>query len=142
MGMPKLGLSSKEEQMHYSVGAILEKDGKYLLIDRANLPYGFAGPAGHVEKGENEQYAIYREILEETGLELTRCELVLEKEVNNLCRRGTGIHYWYLFRCEVKGHLKLNRKEVKSAGWYYPEEIKQLNLEPIWNYWFRELSII
>ncbi len=31
-----------------SVGAIIEKDGKFLMIDRVNPPYGWAGVAGHV----------------------------------------------------------------------------------------------
>ncbi len=38
MPEPKQGVSSNGNMMHYSAGAVIEKNGKYLLIDRVHLP--------------------------------------------------------------------------------------------------------
>ena len=45
--------ASNGQILHYSVGALIKKDGKYLLIDRVNPPFGLAGLAGHVDIGES-----------------------------------------------------------------------------------------
>lgn len=47
---------------HYSVGALIELNGKYLLIDRAIPPLGFAGVAGHIDEGEAPEHALAREV--------------------------------------------------------------------------------
>ena len=51
MAKPKEEIKD-ENKIHFSVGALIEKDNKYLLIDRATPPLGFAGIAGHIEEGE------------------------------------------------------------------------------------------
>ncbi len=140
---PKLHPSKKGEPMHYSVGAIIKKDGKYLLLDRVNPPYGFACPAGHVDEWENKEQAIKREVGEETGLDVTNLHLVLEEEiVDNTCSRGIDNHHWYVFECEVEGKVQRNYTEAKSIGWYTPKEIKKLKLEKIWKLWLKKLKII
>ena len=129
--------------MHYSVGAVIEKDGKYLLIDRAVPPFGFAGVAGHIDDGEDDVTALIREVSEETGLKVDHYELLLEEEVPwNECSKGIGVHYWKLYRCRVSGELKRNLRETKSAAYFAGEKIKQLKLEPVWEYWFKKLKII
>ena len=129
--------------IHYSAGAIIERDGKYLLIDRAHFPPGFAGPAGHVDEGEEALEAIKREVEEETKLEVTNAELIAEEFLDwNECHRGIKGHYWYLFKCETKGEPDRSKRETKSIGWYTPSEIKELNLEEAWKHWFTKLKII
>ena len=72
--------------MHYSVGALIERNGKYLLIDRAVTPFGFAGIAGHVDEGETEIETLKREVKEESGLEILSHELLFEEKVEkNRC---------------------------------------------------------
>ena len=143
MGIPKAGKSQKNQTMHYSVGALIKKDDKFLLIDRVKLPYGFAGIAGHIDEGESELKALTREVEEESGLKVTEHALLLEEELDwNWCSKGIDVHYWYLFECEVTGELKRNYTETKSVGWYSKAEIKQLKLEPVWEYWFEKLKII
>lgn len=129
--------------MHYSVGAIIKREGKILLIDRATPPYGFACVAGHIDEGEDKAQALRREILEESGLELEEHQLVAEEERDgNWCGRGIQSHYWYVFECQISGRIKAQKSEVRSIGWYRPEEIRQLTLEPVWLYWLTKLSII
>jgi 8-oxo-dGTP pyrophosphatase MutT (NUDIX family) len=143
MGNPKLGVSKKHEPMHYSVGALIKKNNKYLLIDRAKFPPGFAGIAGHIDEGENEYEALEREVKEESGLKLESSSLLFEKELDwNECRRGIKTHYWFLFECTVSGKIERNYAETNAIGWYTVDELKKLKLEPVWEYWFKELKII
>lgn len=143
MAEPKVGRSSKWEVMHYSVGAVIENDGKYLLIDRVKPPLGFAGVAGHIDEGEDEVTALLREVGEESGLTVVRHRLLFEEELDwNECSKGVRTHYWYLFECEVEGDLGQNVRETRFIGWYLPEEIRGLTLEPVWKYWFDKRGII
>ena len=141
--MDKLGKSTKGEPMHYSVGAIIKKDNKYLLIDRTNPPLGFASIAGHIDEAETPEQALLREVQEEGGLVVLSHKLLTEEELDwNLCSRGIKVHYWHVYECEVKGDLHRNEQETKSAGWFTKSEIGRLALEPAWKYWFQKLGII
>ncbi|MBI3671224.1 NUDIX hydrolase [Candidatus Azambacteria bacterium] len=143
MPRPKEGKSRDGAPMHYSVGALIEMGGRYLLIDRANFPFGFAGVAGHIDEGENEIQALKREVEEESGLKVERFRLIFEEPIfHDRCSRGITGHYWYLFECSVSGELKQDESEAKSIGWYSKEKIQNLKLEPAWEHWFKKLNII
>jgi len=129
--------------MHVSVGALIVRDGKYLMIDRVNVPRGFAGLAGHVDEGEEPLAAIMREVREESGLTPTNCQLLAEEEVrNNVCSQGVPVHYWYVYSCEIAGEPVLDPKEARSIGWYSKAQLRELPLEPVWSHWFRVLNIL
>lgn len=143
MSTPKTGKSKSGEKMHYSVGALIQKDNKILLIDRKSPPYGFAGIAGHIDEGETPTEALIREVREESGLEVVSYKLIFAEEVEeNRCKRGINTHYWYLYKCETKGKIVQNIHETKSIGWYDEKDLPKLNLEPVWAYWFKKLSLI
>lgn len=140
---PKQTINNDGLPTHYSVGAIIGQGDKYLLIDRMKPPLGFASIAGHVDKGEEPETSLAREILEESGLQLLSYEKIVEETLSeNVCSRGVGIHHWIIYKCETKGEIYLNKKEVRSINWYSVDEIKKLNLEPVWKYWFEKFSII
>ena len=129
--------------MHYSVGAVIKKQGKYLLIDRAKPPFGFACVSGHIDEGENEIEALKREVSEESGLKVISHKLLYKELLDwNWCRRGVGVHYVYIFDCAVEGEIIHNKKEAKSIGLYEPNIIKTLPLEPVWEYWFEKLGLL
>jgi ADP-ribose pyrophosphatase YjhB (NUDIX family) len=141
MGIPKLGRSTDGREMHYSVGALIERNGKYLLIDRVKPPLGFAGIAGHIDGDESKEHALFREVKEESNLNVIKNKLIFEEELNwNKCSKGIGVHYWYLFDCKASGRVRRNPAEAKSIGWYSIAEISKLNLEPVWAYWFEKLK--
>lgn len=144
MGVPKLGTSSKGKPMHYSVGALIKKDDKYLLVERVKIPHGFAAVAGHVDEGETKEQSLIKEVSEESNLKVEKYELLFEEEVeNNVCSRGITVHYWYVFRCDVSGEPKITSpSETKSIGWYTVDEIKKLELENVWKRWFEKMNIL
>lgn len=128
-------------QIHFSVGAVIKRAEKYLLIN--NRHYGWAGVAGHIDEGEEPLHAVKREVLEESGLKVDSCELLFEEMIAwNWCHRGVTGHHWYLYECTVTGNIKQNTAETESIGWYTVEEIKKFELEPVWKYWFERLEII
>ncbi|MDO8507289.1 MAG: NUDIX hydrolase [bacterium] len=142
MPEPKLSKSSNGEPMHFSVGALIEKDGKYLLIERAKPPLGFALVAGHVDEGEEPEVALKREVKEESGLDLESFELITEGELDDTCRRGIAVHYWHLYKCEVSGEIVHNDEETLSIGWYTKEEMQDLDFEPACDFWLKKLKLI
>lgn len=143
MGIPKTGKGKNGQTMHYSVGALIEKDNKYLLIDRRDEPLGFAGIAGHINEGETPKKTLLRKVNEESGLKVKKYSLLFEEEVEwNWCRAEVRPHYWYMYKCEFEGEAQNNPKASKSIGWYTPKEIKGFELEPVWEYWFKKLGVI
>ena len=57
-----------------TVAAVIEREGRYLLVEEAEGATGtrvFNQPAGHVEPGESVLDAVVREVREETGLDFT-----------------------------------------------------------------------
>ncbi len=143
MPAPKMTTSSIGTPLHHSVGAVIERDGKYLLIGRAQLPIGIAGLAGHVDEGEEPYTALVREIREESGLIVRHAKVLFEEELPwNICSRGITTHRWTLYACDVEGEPERNEEETTSIGWYSAEEIKDLPLESVWRYWFERLGVL
>src|SRR3989344_3397615 len=73
------------------VGAIIEKDGKFLLAKEQYLGHRAHGkwnqPAGWVDVGEHPMDAVVREVQEETGLAFTPTHLL---GVYSLVKRNEG----------------------------------------------------
>jgi len=59
-----------------TVDVIIEYEGKIVLIERKNPPYGYALPGGFVDYGETLEECAKREAKEETGLEIEDLELL------------------------------------------------------------------
>ena len=143
MAETKQGKTQNGETLHYSVGALIQKDDAYLLIDRAIPPFGFASVAGHIDLGEAPEEALVREVYEEVGLVVTDKQLLFREELNwNTCSLGVDVHDWHLYACTTAGKVKRSEEETKSVGWYTADEMKSLTLEPVWEYWFKKLKIL
>jgi ADP-ribose pyrophosphatase YjhB (NUDIX family) len=145
-----------------SVGIIVWKSGKLLLIERRNFPFGFAPPAGHLD-GDSYEEAAKRELKEEVGLEVTNLKLLHEERADTSCKRGGGWHYWKIYEVEVKGEVKRSLQETKQVDWYDLKQIRSLaektrmyreakisasdwekepGIENVWLDWFNKLRIL
>ncbi|MBU0570196.1 NUDIX domain-containing protein [Patescibacteria group bacterium] len=146
-----------------SVGMLVYKNKKILLIERKKYPFGFAIPAGHVDNKGSFENAAREELEEEVGLKIKNLKLIKEGRKENPCRREGGFwHYWKIYKVEAEGKLKPSENETKQAGWYTKKQIEKLTkrtkqylagkisednwgtspgLEPVWYEWFKELKI-
>lgn len=149
---------------HTSVGVLVFRDGKLLIINRKRPPLGLAAPAGHVDKHGNPgdpessrfEMAARNELEEETGLQATSLTLIGEGRKENPCRRPDGTwHYWRIYRAEAAGELKPSSEETQGHLWCTREQMAELlagksiamsrgeaGLEPVWRDWFTELDIL
>lgn len=142
MTVIKTAYSSKG-LIHFTVGAIIKKGDKILLIDRKNIPLGFAGIAGHVDLRETPEQALIREVKEESNLDILGYNLLFEETFNdNPCVYNAKNHHWYVFECETRKTEPMKNNEAKSIGWYSKEEIKDLELEDSWKRIFKKLGVI
>ncbi len=132
----QVGTSLDMRLMHYSVGALIEDHGEYLFFDRKYEPLGFAGMAGHIDRGEDHLTALLREGREELGVDLGNPQLLYEQEIPwNHCYRAP-VHYWYLYRATVRRDaVQINPEEAGRGGWFTPAQLRTMALEPVWKHW-------
>lgn len=128
--------------MHKSVGAIIKKDNKILMVDRVNPPFGWAAPAGHVEEGENLKETLIKEIKEEVDLDIKKSKLLIHEFIPwNNCKKHNG-HDWYVYEViDWQGKAKRSKRETRNMKWVKIGDLKKINLEPVWEYWFKKLKI-
>ena len=149
---------------HTSVGMLIWKDDKLLMIERMKFPFGFAPPAGHVDGDASYEETAAREVREEVGLEVKNLELLIEGRKENKCRRDDGSwHYWKIYKAETEGEVKRSLDETKQVMWMSVADLKILSqktekylagniteeewqknpgIEPVWHEWLGELKII
>lgn len=147
---------------HTSVGMLVFRDDRLLLIERKKPPFGYAPPAGHVDDHGSFSKAATEELFEEVGLEAVSIKLLVEGRKNNRCRRlGGDWHYWRVYHVEAKGAVSPSRTETKRFIWSSKRELKVLaertelylagkisaedwardpGLEPVWYEWLKALK--
>lgn len=91
------------------VAALIKKDGKFLIAKRSTGDKNMLGkwefPGGKVDKEENEEHAIEREIKEEFELDIKARKFL----INNVCKYPFKIIDLRLYECEyIKGDFKLH----------------------------------
>lgn len=84
---------SAPELPHVTVAAIVERDGRFLLVEE-QTPLGLRlnNPAGHLEPGEDLLQAVMRETLEETAWSFRPTALLGVYQSHGL-RRDRELHY-------------------------------------------------
>jgi len=139
--MHKRGKTKYGQIKHYSVGIIIEKDNKILMIDRVNFPYGWACPAGHIDEDETPKEAVLREAKEEIGLKVKNLKFISEEpDLVNECSEGIKYHHFFGFMGKITGRIIVAKEEAKDWRWVEKENLKTLNLEPIWRWWFKKIG--
>ena len=108
-----------------SVGMLVVKDGKCLLIKRGKAPGkgAWAPPSGFVEVGETLEEAAARELKEETGIIAHATELIgAYCEPNDVY--GYVITIVYL--CEIDGGELIAGDDAEDAGFFDLNEIPKM----------------
>ena len=107
--------------MRLAVDAIVEHDGKILLIERLNIPYGLALPGGLVEEDESCEEAIVRELKEETNLKATYLQQLHTFSDVKRDPRGRAISVVYVVETEGEA---LAGDDAKSFTWMLIKDLK------------------
>jgi len=108
------------------VAAVIERDGKLLVICRAE---GIAAggwwcfPGGAIQDGESQQQALVREIREEIGLDIQPLEQIWQ-----WTRPDGQLHltWWRARLHDPQQNIQMNQSEVAEARWVTPDEFRQL----------------
>ncbi len=104
------------------VGGVVEKDGKYLLVQEAQKRCRgkWNIPAGHLDPNETIFDAAKREIKEESGFDV---ELTGVCQIGNQ-KREDDIFVSVIFATKVIcGDIKFDPNEILDAKWFTYEEI-------------------
>jgi ADP-ribose pyrophosphatase YjhB (NUDIX family) len=110
-----------------SVGEIIERGGKFAIVERGNYPEAYACPAGHVDGDADWNEGVKRECREEVGLDILEDVLVFEEEIDNPCKReGGSHHFWRVYRASSFGGELKAGDDAKKASWKTLEELRIL----------------
>lgn len=124
---------------HVVVGIITKNDTEpsYLLVS-SNKDFGefsrhYYPPGGHIKEGENELFALKREIREELSLEVTSATKITDTE-SDVGNQKTS---WYL--CRTLGYdYIMEKKELHDAGFFTEKDMKSMKLWPATENIFRK----
>jgi nucleoside triphosphatase len=109
---------------------ILNEDDEIFLMKSPKWNGQYLVPGGHVEKGENIEDCVKREIKEETGLEVSDIEFVTILEgMPESFERDT--HFIFLnYSCRAENQeVELDQREAVEHLWIDPEEALESDLE-------------
>jgi ADP-ribose pyrophosphatase YjhB (NUDIX family) len=117
----RLGVRLVEPRFTVTAGAVItDEGGRVLLLNhvfRAGSGWGI--PGGFMEKGEQPEEALRRELREEIGLELERAEIAVVRTLR------TPRQVEIIFRCRPRGVTGEQSFEIKSAEWFALENLPQ-----------------
>ena len=107
-----------------AVRVIVKRGNKYLLVQRSknsSNPGKWEYPGGKRD-GQPLNKAIKRELKEETGLNLSKLQIIGDK-CDNKKRRCTRF-----YRGKASGKIKLQKSEVQNYGWFTKKQANKLKL--------------
>lgn len=110
------------------VDAVLESDGKILILRRANYMKNFKScwclPGGNVDNKDNDlKSSIIREIKEETGIELTYVEQERLKEMFEYKYENGNVTHLFYVKLETTPEIKISKEHSKFEWIDFENEI-------------------
>lgn len=108
-----------------TVDIIIEMEGKIVLIERSNPPFGWALPGGFVDYGESLEQTATREAKEETHLDIYDYS---QFHIYSEPGRDPRFHtITTVFTARARGNLKAD-SDAKAIGVFSFEQIKAMRL--------------
>lgn len=128
-----------------SVGALIFRDGKLLIIRRGNPPYAgyWSIPGGKVKWGESLEKALKREIREELSVEIEIEKLA--GIVESIYREGDEVKYHYIiidYFCRIVSGEPVASDDALELRWVSIEELSKLDVTPTLLKLLRDLEMI
>jgi ADP-ribose pyrophosphatase YjhB (NUDIX family) len=126
---------TRATQQKFTVSAavvIFNARKEVLLLNHVLRPYsGWGLPGGFIDKSEQPEEAIRREIREETGVELEDLRMV---EV-----RVLGAHVEMLFAATTTGTPEVRSREIIGLGWFGVDDVPD-DFSPAQHHFIRKVS--
>jgi len=133
-------------EMHKTIGVVIENEGKFLLLKRAQNQSDagkWAIPGGHLEERETPNIAAIREMQEEVGgvEDLEEVGMPFVHDVDSP-RKGPHQHICHLFRATKSNEPVVETREADDWAWFKPDEIVRLELADWTKKVLKDLKII
>ncbi|WP_422370766.1 NUDIX hydrolase [Hoeflea sp.] len=113
-----------------AVSVALERDGRFLLVLRANAPAQdlYAFPGGRVDPGETLEQAALRELEEETGLKAANARpfATFDLTTDDPAETNRASFLLTVFRADDPGGEARALDDAKEVAWFTPDEIRRL----------------
>jgi len=139
-------MEKTNSKRHFTASALVFHKGKILLLEHKKLG-SWLYPGGHIEPNETPDEAVYREVKEETGINVSIVDNrdmklgdenveVLHKPFAILCElidtpNDRHYHIDMIYICKSDTDvIKVNKNETKNIGWFSHEDLQNLNLFP------------
>jgi ADP-ribose pyrophosphatase YjhB (NUDIX family) len=118
-------MSSTIWKPHVTVAAVIEQDGKFLLVEEhTSEGLKFNQPAGHLEAGESLLQAVVREAREESAYDFEPQHLVGVYRWHSDSSDTTYLRFAYSGRILAHHAGQALDKGIVRAFWMTPEEIR------------------
>lgn len=113
------GVRLAEPRFTVTAGAVIVDDnGRVLLLNHVfRTGSGWGIPGGFIEKGEQPEAGLRRELREEIGLELESAEIAFVRTL----KRPSQVEI--IFRGRARGKTESQSVEIKSADWFALDQL-------------------
>jgi ADP-ribose pyrophosphatase YjhB (NUDIX family) len=101
-----------------AAAVVVNENSEVLLLNHVLRPFGTWGlPGGFLDRSEQPEEALRREVREEVGIELGGIKLVRV--------RTAGRHIEMIFSANFTGEARVLSREISELGWFGREAVRE-----------------
>ena len=122
-GVRRLGVWRTEPRFTVTAGAVVVDDaGRVLLLRHVfRRGSGWGVPGGFLERGEQPEEAVRRELREEVGLEVDEARLVFARTL----RRPQQVEFVFRVTALAGSEARPASAEISGAEWFEPDALPE-----------------